>query len=136
MTNHALEESMDQLRQAAMEACANAHAPYSQFAVGCATLSESGQIFAGCNVENASYGQTICAERNALAHAVARGVRPGQMNAMLIYTPGNVAHAPCGACRQVMHEFLAESAVITSCCDGDERTTWTMRQLMPDPFQF
>jgi len=124
------------LKPAAMSACANAHAPYSRFPVGAALITDSDAVHAGCNVENASFGLTLCAERNALAQAVAQGVRPGHARAMLIYTPGDVVHSPCGACRQVMHELLNENAVVISCCDTDESRTWAMQNLIPDPFEF
>lgn len=127
---------IQELRSPAMQACKNAHAPYSRFPVGASLMTDDGQVFAGCNVENAAFGLTICAERNAAAQAVAAGVRPGEIRAMLVYTPGNVAHAPCGACRQVMHELLGEGAAVVSCCDGTETRFWSMGQLMPDPFEF
>lgn len=124
------------LKPAAMKACSNAHAPYSRFPVGAALLTDRGEVVVGCNVENASFGLTICAERNALVQAVALGMRPGRATAMLIYTPGSTAHAPCGACRQVMHELLAEDAVVLSSCDIDDSRVWSMDGLIPDPFDF
>ena len=136
MSQTEIEKLLDMLKPAALEACQNAHAPYSRFPVGAALLTRSGDVMGGCNVENASFGLTICAERNALAQAVAQGVRPGQIEALLIYTPGDVAHAPCGACRQVMHELLKESAVVISCCDASEYRSWGMDNLIPDPFEF
>lgn len=135
MTDTAVEELVERLRPAAVDACANAYAPYSRFPVGTALLDADGAIHFGCNVENASFGLTICAERNALAQAVACGLRAGQVQALLIYTPGDVAHTPCGACRQVMHELLDPAAVVVSCCDGREVRSWAMDQLIPDPFE-
>lgn len=129
-------EAIGILKPAAVEACANAYAPYSRFPVGAALLTDDGTIFSGCNVENASYGLTICAERNALAQAVAQGVEAGAVRALLIYTPGDTTHTPCGACRQVMHELLGNEARIVSCSDGEESKSWNMRQLIPDPFEF
>ena len=131
-----LEEALQALKPAAIVACENAHAIYSQFPVGAALLASEGTVFAGCNVENASFGLTICAERNALAQAVASGVRPGQVEYLLIYTPGDTAHTPCGACRQVMHELLSSEAVVISCCDGHAVRSWNMSNLIPDPFEF
>ena len=131
-----MDRVMARLRGSAMKACANAHAVYSQFPVGAALLCDDGEVFSGCNVENASYGLTICAERNALAQAVASGVKPGRTEAMLIYTPGDVAHTPCGACRQVMQEFLPQDAVVVACCDSEQTRVWTLDQLIPDPFKF
>lgn len=124
------------LKGAASEACANAHAIYSNFPVGAALITDEGAVYSGCNVENASYGLTICAERNALAQAVASGVAPGETQALVIYTPGEVAHTPCGACRQVMHELLPSSAIVLSCCDSDQTRVWNLSQLIPDPFKF
>jgi cytidine deaminase len=124
------------LKPPAITACSNAHAPYSRFPVGAALLEEGGKVFIGCNVENASYGLTVCAERNALAHAIANGVSPGGISALLIYTPGDKVHAPCGACRQAMHELLSPEARVISCCDGEESKDWRLEQLLPDPFEF
>lgn len=136
MSGAGAENVIGKLKPEAVQACANAHAPYSRFPVGVALITDGGQVFTGCNVENASFGLTICAERNALAQAVAQGMRPGRVEAMLIYTPGEVVHAPCGACRQVMHELLSEDAVIVSCCDTDQTRTWGVDALIPDPFEF
>jgi cytidine deaminase len=89
------------LIESALAARANAHAPYSNFHVGAAVLTASGEIFPGTNVENASYGLTICAERAAVCAAVAAGHK--QLAAVAVATPGG--HSPCGACRQVLSEF-------------------------------
>lgn len=131
-----LVEVVETLKPAAVSACGHAHAIYSRFPVGAALAADNGRVFAGCNVENASFGLTICAERNALAQAVASGVLPGQVGVMLIYTPGDTAHTPCGACRQVMSEFLVPEARVISCCDGPAVRTWAMKDLIPDPFRF
>ncbi|HKJ17131.1 MAG TPA: cytidine deaminase [Xanthomonadales bacterium] len=131
-----IESIVEALKPAAVEACANAHVVYSNFPVGSALKSDNEAVFAGCNVENASYGLTICAERNALAQAVANGVVPGSVRELLIYTPGEKAHTPCGACRQVMQELLSDDAVIISCCDTDHQRSWGISDLMPDPFRF
>src|SRR5262245_23752817 len=100
-------EQRRKLVQAACEIRKHAHAPYSKFQVGAALLTASGKVFAGCNVENASYGLTICAERAAVFAAVAAGEgKAGEANdwvAMAVATPGG--HSPCGACRQVIVEF-------------------------------
>ena len=130
------ETLLEGLKPGAKAACGNAHAPYSRFPVGAALVTDGGEVFTGCNVENASFGLTICAERTALAAAVSQGLRPGHVPALLIYTPGDVAHSPCGACRQVMHELLSEGAMVVSCCDGSATKTWTMDQLIPNPFEF
>lgn len=119
---------------AARTASARAHAPYSGFRVGAAALTATGTVHAGCNVESASYGLTQCAERNALGTAVAAGVLPGELTALLIYLPGPAPLPPCGACRQVMAELLAPGATVLSVCDGDARRSWTVEELLPDAF--
>src|ERR1700754_816758 len=90
-----------QLIQAAAGVAQHAHAPYSNFHVGAAVQTASGEIFTGCNVENASYGLTICAERAAVCAAVAAGHK--EIVAVAVVTSGG--HSPCGACRQVLSEF-------------------------------
>jgi cytidine deaminase len=97
-------------------------------------ISAGGQVYAGCNVENASFGLTQCAERSALTAAIADGVRPGDLRTLVIYTPGAAAHPPCGACRQVMHELMAVDSTVLSCCDSDEIRRWNHAEYLPDPF--
>ncbi|MEJ2287185.1 MAG: cytidine deaminase, partial [Deinococcales bacterium] len=92
---------VDRLRQRAVEAASHSYSPYSRFPVGAAVAGSSGAIYAGCNVENASFGLTQCAERAALTTAIAAGERPGQLVCLVLYIPGDVRHPPCGACRQV-----------------------------------
>lgn len=110
-----------------------AYAPYSRFAVGAALLCADGSIIAGCNVENASYGATICAERSAMVAAVARGQR--RFLAIAIAGPPGVALGPCGMCRQVLSEFSPDGAlrVLTRAGDGTPRAT-TIAALLPDAF--
>ncbi len=122
------------LRPAARAASANAHAPFSGFHVGAAVRTASGDVYAACNVESASYGLTQCAERNALGSAIAAGVTPGEVQALLVYLPGDEPLPPCGACRQVMRELLAPGARVVSCCDGDEVLDWSVEALLPDAF--
>jgi len=124
------------LEDAARQASRNAYAPYSSFPVGAALLADDGEIYVGCNVENASFGLTNCAERSALFSAVADGRGRGDFTALLIYTPGETCHPPCGACRQVLREFFEPEAFIYSACDSGEVVAWTMDELLPDSFEF
>jgi cytidine deaminase len=124
--------SYNELKAAALQARKNAYAPYSKFAVGAAVLTKSGEIFSGCNVENVSLGLTICAERAAVAAAVARGHR--EFVALAIVTDSKEPAAPCGACRQVLAEFNPAIQMISSTIQGREET-WTLADLLPRPRQ-
>jgi cytidine deaminase len=116
---------------AALVARANAHAPYSQFRVGAAALTPTGEIFAGCNVENASYGMTICAERAAVCAAITAGHK--EIVAVAVATSGG--HAPCGACRQVLSEFGPAMTVLRVDADEPERVReTTLGKLLPERF--
>jgi len=123
--------TLRKLERAARAAAGRAYAPYSQFSVGAAVLGASGKIHAGCNVENASYGLTSCAERNAVFAAVAAGERA--IKAVAIYTPTAEPTAPCGACRQVIREF-GPNVLVVSVCKGKVRTETTLAELLPDSF--
>jgi cytidine deaminase len=129
-------ESFARLKAMAMEACGNAYSPYSRFSVGAAVIDADGHAFAGCNVENASYGMTQCAERNAIGAAIAGGSSPGSLVTLVIYTPGDTMHPPCGACRQVMHEMMTDESRVISCCDSDGFRAWTRHEHLPDAFVF
>ena len=107
---------VQQMRLAAEAAAGNAYCPYSRFAVGASVFTASGEIFSGCNVENASYGLTVCAERNAIFQAISEGHR--EIIAVAIVTPGDTPAPPCGACRQVIHEFGANAEVLSFGKDG------------------
>ncbi|WP_165065161.1 cytidine deaminase [Paludisphaera rhizosphaerae] len=126
------DDEIDRLLAAAKEAAARAYCPYSKFRVGAAVLTESGAIVAGCNVENASYGLTICAERNAVFRLVGSGERP-EIRAVLIYTPTTTPTAPCGACRQVLNEFGPSCEVVCR-CDGPDEIRTTLDKLLPSAF--
>jgi cytidine deaminase len=121
----------NRLIKAAVAARANAHAPYSKFHVGAAVLTASGDIFPGCNVENASYGLTICAERSAVCAAVSAGHK--QIIAVAVATAGG--HSPCGACRQVLSEFGPAMEVLLVDADNPSNVrTTTLDKLLPDQF--
>jgi len=109
----------------------HAYAPHSNLRVGAALLSASGHIFPGCNVENASLGLTICAERSALFRAIAEGER--QFHRLVVYTGDAAALSPCGACRQVLAEF-GPSLEILSVGGNGERVKFTLSELLPQPF--
>lgn len=115
----------------AQEASAKAYCPYSKFRVGAAVLANSGKIYTGCNVENASYGLTICAERNAIFHATCDGME--RVEAVVIYTPTQTPSAPCGACRQVINEF-GEDARVISVCDTTAVLDMKLSALLPHAF--
>ena len=126
--------ALPKLKSTAADAAARSYIPYSGFRVGAAVLGENGRIHSGCNVENASFGLTQCAERAALTSAVREGARPGSLVLLVLYTPGLKAHSPCGACRQVMHELMAPNSRVIACCDSDETRSWTAQEYLPDPF--
>jgi cytidine deaminase len=107
-----------------------AYAPYSRFRVGCALEADDGRVFVGCNVENASYGLTICAERAAVCAAVAAGAR--RLRRAVVVTDANPPAAPCGACRQVLSEFGRDLLVEGIGPAGAVR--WTMAELLPSAF--
>lgn len=122
---------VQKMREAALSACQNAYCPYSKFPVGAAVLSAEGEIFAGCNVENASYGLTICAERNAIFQAVANGRR--SFSAVVIVTPTDLPASPCGACRQVINEFGPDADVFIF-GQSNTATHLKMSKLLPEAF--
>lgn len=119
----------DVLLKKAQEVSENAYAKYSQFAVGACALAESGKTYVGCNIENASYGLSICAERSAIANAVANGEK--SILAVAIFSPNMEDCKPCGACRQVIFEFQKdkEIEVITQIKDGYK--VYKINELLP-----
>ena len=119
-----------ELIQIAKLASENAYAPYSEFYVGAALLTEDGQVFKGCNIENASYGATNCAERTAIFKAVSEGYRTFSKIAV-IARDGSTAY-PCGICLQVMQEFMPNGVVVLE-QDG-EIVSYTLKELLPKGF--
>jgi cytidine deaminase len=119
------------LVQAAIAARDRAYAPYSHFSVGAAALSEAGTVYPGCNIENAAYGPSICAERVALGSAYAAGDR--RIAALAVVTPTDGPASPCGICRQVIAELAPDAVVVLANLRGERRVT-TPQELLPFGF--
>ena len=119
-----------ELLNAALSARERAYAPYSKFLVGAAVLAKSGKIYTGCNIENASYGLTVCAERNALFSAVGAGER--EFTALCVVGDTEAPISPCGACRQVMAEFKVPRVILAN-LKGDVKE-YTLEELLPYGF--
>jgi cytidine deaminase len=125
----ALPMTHDQLIADATAARERAYAPYSQFKVGAVLLGKSGRLYTGCNVENAAYGPSMCAERTAIFKAVSEGER--EFETIAVVTENGVS--PCGTCRQVMIEFAPDMTIVIADTQGNIRLT-TVRDLLPDGF--
>lgn len=121
---------VERLRATAEEAMRRAYAPYSGFRVGAALLGRDGGVFPGCNVENAGYSSTICAERTAVTSAVVRGVR--ELELLVLVTESDEPTPPCGVCRQVLVEFAPDLPVISFA--GGREARWNLAELLPHPF--
>jgi cytidine deaminase len=121
------------LEQTAARAYKNAHAPYSNFHVGAAILLTNGKIFSGCNVENASYGMTNCAERTAIFSAVAAHGPKIEIRAVAVANDHGVACSPCGACRQVIYEFGPDATIFFQGKNGPKQAHIT--ELLPEGFR-
>ena len=120
------------LAKQAWAAREQAYAPYSKFAVGAALLAESGEVYSGCNVENISFGLTICAERSAVAAAIQAGCR--KFSGIAIVADTETPVAPCGACRQFLAEFHTAMPIYTVGRDGVSHS-WLLSELLPSPFE-
>lgn len=118
---------------AAREARERAHAPYSGFKVGAAVLTEDGRIFAGCNVENRTFGLTICAERTAIVRSVAEG--GGKPVAVAVVTDTSPPALPCGMCRETLAEFAPDLRVLSTNLQGEGREV-SLSEIFPEPFVF
>jgi cytidine deaminase len=127
----ATDHQMLVLRERALAAMERAYAPYSNFRVGAALLASDGSIAEGCNVENASYPAGMCAERSAVAAAVARGARA--FEAVVVATEAEEPTPPCGICRQVLEEFSPNMLVISYTRSGRE-ARWSLTELLPKAF--
>jgi cytidine deaminase len=123
--------TQDRMSRAARAAAKNAYAPFSKLKVGAAVLTAEGRIFSGCNIENSSYGLTICAERVAVFKAVSTGER--EIKAVLIYADTVKLTPPCGACLQVISEFSENPEIVLS--NGRSTKTHRLRELLPLGFR-
>ena len=121
------------LRRSAKKVMKNAHAPYSHFRVGAAILLANGKIFSGCNVENASYGMTNCAERTAIFSAVAKLGPKIEIRAVSVVNDQGVPCSPCGACRQVIYEFGPDATIFFPGVHGPKQAHIT--ELLPEGFR-
>lgn len=115
----------------AEQTAAIAYAPYSKLRIGCTVEASDGRVFQGCNVENASFGLTICAERAAIFHAIALGAK--RFRRLALYSSGRELITPCGACRQVLAEFSDDLEILIACSTGEVKRT-KLSVLLPDAF--
>ena len=122
---------MDPLLSAARAAAEKAYAPYSRFRVGAAILTEGGAVHAGCNVENASYGLSICAERNAATTMISDGPDDRKIRSVAIFSPNASPCFPCGACRQFLREFGCEEVVVE---DASGLRRYPFEEILPNSF--
>ena len=129
----AVEKQRARLVRIARSAMKKAYAPYSQFRVGAAILTTAGKVFSGCNVENASYGMTNCAERTAIFSAVAQLGPKLEIRAVAVVNDHGVPCSPCGACRQVIYEFGPDAMVFFQGKEGDQQAHIT--ELLPEGFR-
>lgn len=132
MENQIKEQQWQYLILAAKESYNKAYAPYSNFKVGAAALTEKQQVVSGCNVENASYGLTVCAERNCIAQAVIGGETA--LSALVVYTEQEDITPPCGACRQVIAEFFPQDGLIKAVNHLGDEINWQVCDLLPNAF--
>lgn len=134
--NSLTKDTIDKLLSAAVKARKNAYAPYSSYKVGAAVLTEDGKIFIGSNVENAVYGATVCAERNAVFKAVNEGYRSIKAVAVVAKPmKDNELVKPCGICRQVLSEFGDDIIILLSDTNATHIEKINLKKLFPDPFK-
>lgn len=127
------DKTIKKLFKKALKTRENAYVPFSKFKVGAAVLTKSGKIYTGCNVENSSFGLTVCAERVAMFNAVMAGVRPGEITMLLVAADTEDVTSPCGACRQVMAEFEIPEIIMAN-VRGDMQTI-SLEELLPFSFK-
>jgi len=123
----------ERLLRAARKVMKNAYAPFSNFRVGAAILTSKGEVFAGCNVENSSYGMTNCAERTAIFSAIAKDGPELDISAVAVVNDHGVPCSPCGACRQVIYEFGPEAVIFYEGDRGPKQSRIT--ELLPEGFR-
>jgi cytidine deaminase len=126
-------EKKEELLKLAVKGSENAHCPYSHFRVGAAVLGKSGKVYLGGNIENVSYGATVCAERVAIWKAVSEGEK--EFDAIAVVGPGTQEAYPCAQCRQVMVEFGLDWLVISGDAQGNYLGEKTVREIVPFPFE-
>lgn len=126
-------KKIEQLHELAVAARKNSYSPYSHFKVGAALLTESGEVYSGCNVENASYGGTICAERSAIFTAVSREGKI-KIKEILVVTSESPAWPPCGFCRQVIAEFSTKKTKVHLANEKKILKTYLFSELLPEAF--
>lgn len=125
-------DSVNQMLNMARDVMKNSYSPYSKFTVGACILTEDNQYFSGCNIENASYGLTICAEAAAIANMRSQGEH--DIKEILVIGSSDAPCAPCGACRQLIREFASEHTQVHMCNSSGEITTKAFNELLPDSF--
>jgi cytidine deaminase len=123
----------DPLLTAAIAVRENAFAPYSHFRVGAAMVDAAGRVHTGCNVENATLGLTICAERVAVFKAISEGVKPGEFRRVAIAADTDILTPPCGACRQILWEFCGDLEILMGNLHG-QTETFRLKELFPKPY--
>ena len=128
-----MQRTFENLIEKAKAAANNAYAPYSNFKVGACVLFESGNTYIGCNVENASYGLSLCAERNAIATAIVNGEN-SKLVAIAIFSPMQAKCVPCGACRQWLYEFSKDTVVVLE-NDNKNLLHYSIQELLPLGFE-
>ena len=132
-----MEETYKKLLEEAKEISKKSYSPYSNFPVGACVLYENGEIYKGCNVENVSYGLSLCAERNAISSAIANGVN-SKIKAIAVYSPAQIMCLPCGACRQWIDEFCIDENQTKIVLEGENETVLvlSLAEIFPHGFKF